>query len=170
MSNRNDAEAHDRLERMMEQYGTDLLRLCTMYLHDPDLARDAVQDTFLKAYRAMERFRGEASEKTYLTTIAMNVCRDMLKSAWSRHRSPVALDQLPEEASELRMPDDTVLSEVMRLPARYREVVLLRYYQDMKLGEIAGALGISMGKVRSRLSSANSILKDKLKEWINDEA
>ena len=170
MSNRNDAENRVRLENLMKQYGTDLLRLCTMHLRDPELARDAVQETFLKVYRAMDQYRGEASEKTYLTSIAMNVCRDMLKSAWFRHRSPVALDQLPEEASDFQMPDDTVLSEVMRLPLKYREVVLLRFYQDLKLGEIAEALGISVGKVRSRLSSASGILREKLKEWVTDEA
>ena len=170
MSNRHDADARVRLEKMMEQYGTDLLRLCAMVLRDPELARDAVQDTFLKAYRAMDRFRGEASDKTYLTAIAMNVCRDTLKSAWFRHRSPVALDQLPEEASDFQMPDDTVLSEVMRLPMKYREVVLLRFYQDLKLGEIAEALGISVGKVRRRLSSAGDILRERLKEWMSDEA
>ena len=157
MSNPHDAEARDRLERMMDQYGADLLRLCAIYLRDPELARDAVQDTFLKAYRAMDRFRGEVSEKTYLTSIAMSVCRDMLKSAWFRHRSPIALDRLPEEAADFQMPDDTVLCEVMRLPVRYREIVLLRYYRGMKLGEIAEALGISLGKVRSRLDSANGI-------------
>ena len=170
MSNRHDADARVRLEKMMEQYGTDLLRLCVMVLRDPELARDAVQDTFLKAYRAMDRFRGEASDKTYLTAIAMNVCRDTLKSAWFRHRSPVALDQLPEEASDFQMPDDTVLSEVMRLPMKYREVVLLRFYQDLKLGAIAEALGISVGKVRRRLSSAGDILRERLKEWMSDEA
>ena len=170
MSNRHDADARVRLEKMMEQYGTDLLRLCTMVLRDPELARDAVQETFLKVYRAMDQYRGDASDKTYLTAIAMNVCRDTLKSAWFRHRSPVALDQLPEEASDFQMPDDTVLSEVMRLPMKYREVVLLRFYQDLKLGEIAEALGISVGKVRRRLSSAGDILRERLKEWMSDEA
>ena len=52
-----------QLEQLMEEYGTQLLRMCTVYLHDCDLAQDAVQETFLKAYRHMSAFRGECSEK-----------------------------------------------------------------------------------------------------------
>lgn len=170
MSFDNNTESVMQLERLMKQYGTDLLRLCAMVLKDAELARDAVQDTFIRAYGAMDKFRGEASEKTYLTAIAMNVCRDYLKSAWSRHKSPVDFDRLPEEASAFTFPDDTVLSEVMSLPRKYREVVLLRFYEDMKLGEIAAALHCSIGRVRTRLNRANSILKEKLKEWYCDEA
>ncbi len=164
-----DPERGMQLERLMKQYGTDLLRLCAMMLKDAELARDAVQDTFIRAYRAMDRYRGEASEKTYLTAIAVNVCRDYLKSAWSRHKSPVDLDRLPEEASAFDFPDDTVLSEVMRLPRSYREVVLLRFYEDMKLSEIAKALHSPIGRVRTRLNRANAILREKLKEWYYDE-
>jgi RNA polymerase sigma-70 factor (ECF subfamily) len=57
----------------------------------------------------------------------------------------------------------------MGLPAKYREVVLLRYYEGLKLKEIAGALRLSDGKVRSRLNRANALLRDRLKEWYYDE-
>ena len=57
----------------------------------------------------------------------------------------------------------------MRLPAKYREVILLRYYEGLKLREIASALRLSLGKVRSRLNRANVILQDRLKEWYQDE-
>ena len=57
----------------------------------------------------------------------------------------------------------------MRLPARYREVILLRYYEGLKLKEVASALQLSDGKVRNRLNKANNILRDRLKEWYYDE-
>ena len=169
MQNGNPLDGRSELGRLMEQYGSSLLRLCALYLKDADLAQDAVQETFLKAYRHLNDFRGESSEKTWLTTIAVNTSRDMLRTAWFRHRSRIDVDSLPERPADFEFPDSTVLTEVMRLPAKYREVVLLRYYGGLKLRETASALRLSPGKVRSRLNRANAILRDRLKEWYYDE-
>ena len=158
------------LERLMEQYGSSLLRMCALYLKDADLAQDAVQETFIRAYRHIEDYRGESSERTWLTAIAINVSRDMLRTAWFRHQSrSTDIDTLPEKPAEFEFPDNTVLTEVMHLPAKYREVVLLRYYEGLKLKEVASALGLSDGRVRSRLNRANELLRDRLKEWYFNE-
>ena len=153
----------------MEQYGSGLLRMSALYLKDADLAQDAVQETFIKAYRHLNDYRGESSEKTWLTSICLNTCRDMLRTAWFRHHSRIDVDSLPERPADFSFPDDTVLTEVTRLPAKYREVILLRYYEGLKLKEVAGALRLSEGKVRSRLKKANDLLRDRLKEWYYDE-
>jgi len=163
------ADSRFEIERLMEQYGNSLLRMSALYLKDTDLAQDAVQETFLKAFRRLQNYRGECSEKTWLTTICINTCRDMLRTAWFRHHSRVDMDSLPEQPADFSFPDNTVLTEVMRLPTKYREVILLRYYQGLKLKETAGALHLSQGKVRSRLNKANEILRDRLKEWYCDE-
>ena len=158
------------IERLMEQYGSSLLRMCALYLKDADLAQDAVQETFIRAYRHLDSYRGESSEKTWLTTIAMNVSRDMLRTAWFRHQSrSTDIDTLPEQPAVFEFPDNTVLTEVTRLPAKYREVILLRYYEGLKLKEVASALGLSDGRVRSRLNKANELLRDVLKEWYYNE-
>ena len=153
----------------MEQYGSGLLRMSALYLKDIYLAEDAVQETFIKAYRHLNDYRGESSEKTWLTAICANTCRDMLNTAWFRHLSRTPLESLPESPADFAFPHGTVLAEVMRLPAKYREVVLLRYYEGLKLKEVAGALGLSEGRVRSRLNRANDMLRDRLKEWYYDE-
>ena len=153
----------------MEQYGSSLLRMSALYLKNADLAQDAVQETFIKAYRHLNDYRGESSEKTWLTTICLNTCRDILRTAWFRNQSRIDPDALPERPVDFAFPDNTVLTEVMRLPAKYREVVLLRYYEGLKLKEVASALRLSEGKVRSRLKKANDILRDRLKEWYYDE-
>jgi len=163
-------ERRETLARLMEQYGSRLLRLCALYLRDAALAQDAVQETFLKAYRHYDQYRGEASEVTWLSRIAVNQCRDALRSPWHRHvnrRTPV--DSLPEGASAFAFPDDTVLTAVMALPEKYRQAVLLRYYQGLKLTQIASVLGVSEGAVRKRLHRANGILRERLKEWYYDE-
>ena len=162
-------DSRPEIGRLMEQYGSSLLRMSVLYLKSVDLAQDAVQETFIKAYRYFNEYRGESSEKTWLITICVNTCRDMLRSAWFRHQSRIDLDSLPERPSDFVFPDDTVLTEVMRLPARYREVILLRYYEGLKLKEVASALQLSDGKVRNRLNKANNILRDRLKEWYYDE-
>ena len=162
--------SRSELERLMDQYGSSLLRMCALYLKDADLAQDAVQETFIRAYRHLNDYRGESSEKTWLTTIAMNVSRDMLRTAWFRHQSrSTDIDTLPEQPAVFEFPDNTVLTEVMRLPAKYREVILLRYYEGLKLKEVASALGLSDGRVRSRLNKANELLRDRLKEWYYNE-
>lgn len=160
----------EKLERLMAQYGTALIRMCAVYLRDADLAQDAAQDTFIKAYRNMDTFRGECSEKSWLMGIAIHICRDYQRSAWFRHTDRrMEPDKLPEIPVPAVIPDHTVLTEVNRLPKRYREVILLRYYQGMKLKETADALKCSRSTVKQRLRKANTILRNRLKEWYYDE-
>ena len=164
-----DADSREEIARLMEKYGSSLLRMSALYLKDAFLAQDAVQETFLKAYRHAGDFRSESSEKTWLTSICINTCRDMLKSAYFRHNSRIDMDLLSEKPAEFCFPDNTVISEVMSLPPKYREVVLLRYYEQMKIKEVASALKLSVGKTRTRLNKANEILRGRLKEWYEDE-
>ena len=79
------------------------------------------------------------------------------------------LDSLPEPAANDEISDDTVIREVMRLPQRLRKVVLLRYYQDLKIRETAEALNISEEAVKARLRRANEKLRQRLEGWYDDE-
>ena len=163
-------EQREQLEQLMEEYGTQLLRMCAVYLHDDNLAQDAVQDTFMKVYRYLPTFRGECSMKSWLMGIAINTCRDYHRTAWFRHiDSRVDTETLPETPAPDAFADHTVLAEVNRLPKRYREVILLRYYQGMKVKETADALKLSSSAVKQRIKRANAILHDRLKEWYYDE-
>ena len=91
------------IEEMIARYGDDILRLCLLYLGDRQLAEDAFQETFVKAWKGRDAFRGESSEKTWLSRIAVNTCRDMLRSGWFRlmkRSEPVeALFDLPRRRS-----------------------------------------------------------------------
>ena len=156
------------LERMIDQYGDSLLRVCLLYLKDYGLAEDAVQETFLRAYRSWDKFEGRSSEKTWLTAIAINVCRTMLRSPWQRRNAgEEALAQLKAEDPDL--PDPTVARAVMRLPKDQRIAVILFYLQEMKIREIAQALEIPQATVSSRLNRARKKLRSELKEWYFDE-
>ena len=152
------------LFQMVNQYQGLLLRMCYIYLRDMELAKDATQDTFLKAYRSLGSFRGECSEKTWLIQIAMNTCRDMQRSAWFRHNDRrITPEDLPQA---IRLPDDDndldVMCDVMKLPPKLKEVVMLYYWQNMNVNEIAHTLGITHSTVSTRLKCAREKLYDVL--------
>lgn len=170
MDSREDRDAW--LEGAMEQYEESLLRMCFACLNDAALAEDAVQETFLKAYRALNRFRGDAEEKTWLLRIAINTCRDLRRSAWFRHVDrKVTLDGLGEPASaqEWSEWDDTLTRAVMGLRPKYREAVLLCCYQGLTGQEAASVLKISRSAVMNRLRQAKAILRKELEVWYHGE-
>lgn len=158
------------LERWMKEYGNDLLRLCFLTLSDYALAEDALQEAFLKAFQSHDRFKGDSSEKTWLTRIALNCCHDLRRKAWwKRIDLDVELDRIPDTSDPFSKADDTVTREVLRLPPKYREPILLFYFQDFSTQEVAGILGISQATALTRLRRARLRLKDALKEWYTDE-
>ncbi len=156
---------NEEFRLLVEEHQTPLLRLCFLYLHDAQLAEDAVQETFLKALRGWADFRGEASRKTWLTRIAIRTCCDMRRTFWFRHMDRrVTPDCLPEPIAPVDENDQSLTLAVMRLPRKLREAVLLYYYQEMPVKEVAAALGISQPSVSDRLRRAREKLKDDLKE------
>lgn len=159
-----------RLIQLVNQYQGLLLRMCFISLRDMELAKDATQDTFLKAYRSLDAFRGECSEKTWLLRIAVNTCRDMQRSAWFRHHDRrITPEDLPQA---IRPPDDDddldVLCHVMRLPPKLKEAVLLYYWQNMNVNEIAQTLGVTHSTVSARLKRAREKLHDVLERRLGD--
>lgn len=154
------------LENAMNQWEAPLLRVCFAYLGDRALAEDAVQETFLKAWKNYSRFRGGSDEKTWLMRIAINTCKDVRKSAWFRHTDrSAALDALPPGSVPFTDGDDTVTRAVMALPEKLKQAALLRWFQDLSLDETAKALRLPRSTVYHRLQKAQSLLKDALEEW-----
>ena len=150
---------------LVSSHQTSLLRMCYLNLHDTGLAEDAVQETFVKAYRALPGFRGECSMKTWLMRIAINTCRDMQRGSWLKHISrTVSLDQLAEPSESFSEDALAVNIEIARLPVKLRETVLLYYYQNMKIEEIADILGIAVSSASERLKRAKEKLRYALKE------
>lgn len=148
------------LERLVLQYQQPLLRTCFLYLRDRTLAEDAVQETFLKAYRSLASFRGECSEKTWLMKIAMNTCCDLRRAHRLRSIDPRRIPELLPQAAEPFAPaEEELVTQVIQLPRKLREVILLYYYQDMTVTEIAVSLGISQSSVSGRLKRARGKLR-----------
>lgn len=159
-----DSSRDQVLIRMVEQYQGMLLRMCYVYLRDMELAKDVTQETFLKAYRALDSFRGDCSEKSWLIRIAINTCRDVKRSAWFRHVDRrITPENLPQAVS---MPQDEeeldVMCEIMKLPPKLKEVIMLYYWQEMNVQEIAQSLEVAQSTVSNRLKRARKKIRDVL--------
>ena len=140
-----------------------------MLLRDIQLAEDATQETFLKAYRSMDSFRAESSEKTWLMRIAVNTCKNMRRSAWLRFVDRrVSLDQLPEPAAPPALEHRMLTQAILCLPRKEMEAVLLYYDQGMQVQEIAMALGVSAPAISKRLKKARELLRCELEGGRND--
>ena len=161
---RTDQDKEQELLQLMAEHKTSLMRIAYMYLED------AVQDTFIKAYTHMDRFRDESSKKTWLTRIIINTCKDVRKSAWFRNRArTTTLDAVPDQGKADTYSDDTVLQAVMNLSEKDKQVILLRFYQEMTVPEIAKVLRIPVATATSRLNRAKAHLRESLKGWYFDE-
>ncbi len=158
------------LERLMNTYGTCLLRMSYIYLKDSALAEDAVQETFIKAYKHISNISKLNNEKAWLIRIAINTCKDIRRKTWfkmvDRNKNIDDLNLYSNYKTEF---DDTVTSSVMALGAKYREVILLYYYQGMSIREISEVTGINESTINSRLNRARKQLEGHLEGWYFNE-
>ncbi len=157
-----ETETFDRLYR---QYATDVLRVCYFYLGDRQKAEDVCQDVFVKLITTHPVLQPD-KEKAWLLKVALNRCRDLWRSAWVKRvvlGSPVfELIPAPDEFSR-REDEEQVMRAVNALPADFKEVVLLHYYQGFGIEEISEMLNVPMGTVSSRLSRARKKMEAQLK-------
>ena len=158
------------LEQLMEEYGTELLRLCYLYFKDYQLAEDAVQETFIKVFTKFHTFKGDSSMKTWITRIAINVCKDFIRKR-SYRELPRDFDlytaadhDAPEPESAIIDTDENIalLNAVCALSDIYRETVLLYYYSGFNTREIAKILHIGETTVCVRLKRARDLLRGEL--------
>lgn len=169
-------------EQLVGEHEREVFGLARRMLGDHEEALDATQETFLRAFRGLPSFRGQASLRTWLYGITLNVCRNRLTSAHARSRKitqPLVLvDEtgaqqpvpVPDTAPD---PEQTAYGRELRsalehalaaLSFEHREIVLLRDVQGLDYGEIAAVLGCALGTVKSRLGRARGALREALKE------
>ncbi len=157
------------MEDLIEQFGTMVLRQAFLYLKDRQKAEDACQEVFLRMFRKQPFLPDDQSRKAYLLRVTINVCKDMLKSAWHRRTTALAdgyeapwTGQTPE-ASALESERKAQLWEaVLSLPLIYKDVILLFYYHDYSTAQIAKILKVPEVTVRTRLMRARQRLSAKL--------
>lgn len=162
------------VERFVQTYQQDLYRLALSILDDSSEAEDATQDTLLAALRAFDSFHGASSLKTWLYSITVNLCRTRLQQRKRRERLTEILGgilrihsarpPLVEEGAIQKESDEILWRAIHSLNEKYRILLVLRYYHDLPIAEIATILQIPEGTVHSRLNTARRQLHDVLKE------
>ena len=160
-----------RLEGWVRLYGSDLLRLCWSMLGSRDLAEDAVQEAFVKAWRGMNRFenRSGCETKAWLCRIAINVCHDTARTAWwKRRKQHLSIDELPPALTPVSDDSRELFRMVMDLPKQLREALVLHALEGLTMNETAAALGISRPTLRKRLKKACELLRMEWTEGVDD--
>ncbi|MGY4795917.1 sigma-70 family RNA polymerase sigma factor [Lysinibacillus fusiformis] len=160
------------LEKLMIDYGNELVRLAFSYVKDAEIAKDMVQNTFIKCYKSLDSFRFDAQIKTWLYRITINECKDYLKS-WNYKMVHVKSFINETAKSILPSTEKTVLDKynneeikdtIFSLPKVYWEVVYLYYYDSLTTDEIANVLDVSVNTVKTRLRRAKQRLESMIKE------
>jgi RNA polymerase sigma-70 factor (ECF subfamily) len=157
------------MDTLCATYRSRIYRYALLSLRDPDLAESVTQDCFLRAYKARSDFRGDCSVATWLTRIATNLVRDTTRSRkfqfWKVASSSAV--EVGAMADRLRSPGVSaeaamvareqvlqVWETVEALSDKQRSVFILRFVEEMELSEIAAALGLHVGTVKSHLHRA----------------
>ena len=157
--------------QLYELYATDVLRMCYFYLADRQKAEDVVQDVFVRLMTTNPPLQ-PGKEKSWLLKVAMNRCRDLWRGAWLKRvvlgGPTFELIPAPDEFSQIGDRQE-MMSAINKLPAMFKEVILLHYYQGLGIAEIAQMLNLPEGTISSRLSRARSKLGAILKEEATGE-
>lgn len=154
------AEASQRAERYLNEYGNSILRLAYSYVHSMDDAEDILQETLIRVLEANPSFENSAHEKAYLLRTASNLAKNHLSYS-KLHETDELNDEL---AAEEREDLSFVWDAVKRLPEPSREVLHLFYYEGYATADIARILQRKESTIRSDLKRARERLKLLLKE------
>jgi len=168
---------------LVEKYQHKLIKLITRYVHDHSEAMDVAQEAFIKAYRAMPKFRGDSSFYTWLYRIGINTAKNHLVSQGRRppdsdidasdaerygvesrlkdHESPEAMARRDEVQS-------VVTDAIEELPEDLRTAITLRELEGLSYEEIAQAMDCPIGTVRSRIFRAREFIENRLQPLMSD--
>lgn len=172
-SQQGDVEAFGELVSIYEKQ---VYTVAYRFMGNPEDASDLTQEAFVRAFRAISRFRGEASFKTWIYHIVANVCRDELrkrkKQAVVSLDAPIVTDDgyiareqedwslAPERVYDSIELQETIQQLLNQLIPEYRQVLVLREIQGFTYEEIANILECSLGTVKSRINRARKALRD----------
>jgi RNA polymerase sigma-70 factor (ECF subfamily) len=175
-----DKQAFDLL---VAKYQRRLMRLLSRIVHDPAEAEDVVQETFIKAYRALRHFRGDSAFYTWLYRIGINTAKNFL--ATQGRRTPTSTDADSEQAEafndgehlrDINTPESmlaskqiaqTVNAAMDALPVDLRTAIALREIEGLSYEEISDIMACPIGTVRSRIFRAREVIAEKLKPLLD---
>lgn len=154
---------------LVARYQDRIYRFLSRLMRSQDDARDLTQETFLRVYQGLARWRPDAAFSTWLFRIARNLAFDMLRRA--RHTEFVELEDGadivdpgcgPDTALEIAQRYCMLATALAQLPVDHREILLLREIEEMSYDDIATVLDLTLGTVKSRIARARAALLDKM--------
>ena len=160
-------KSEEEAGRAVEQYADLVRRICMIHLKNYEDSEDIFQTVFLKYVLRSEPFDSQEHEKAWIIRVTVNACRDLLKSFF-RSRT-VSLDQLIERPQDMPEDHSDILEAVLELPARFRDVVYLHYYEGYTAPEIGRILKKNPNTVYTLLARARQLLKTRLEGVSEDE-
>ncbi|PGB02311.1 sigma-70 family RNA polymerase sigma factor [Bacillus toyonensis] len=165
-------DKEDLIDEIMNKYGQEVLQLVYSYVNNKEVAEDLTQDIFVKCYKSLHTYKGNSNLKTWLWRIAINHCKDYIKS-WYNKKVIVTEGEFTYIGSQKESVEQTVIqnaedrrlaSAVMNLPIKYREVICLFYYEELSIKEIAIVIEVKENTIKTRLKKAKELLKKGLEE------
>lgn len=168
---------------LVAKYQRRLMRLVSRIVHDPAEAEDVVQETFIKAYRAIRHFRGDSAFYTWLYRIGINTAKNFLAS--QSRRTPTSTESDAEQAEsfdsgeqlrDINTPESVLASQQIArtvnaamdaLPLDLRTAIVLREIEGLSYEEIADIMACPIGTVRSRIFRARDVIAEKLKPLLD---
>ncbi len=154
----------NEMDQLMNEHSSYLVRIAYLYVKDWSAAEDVVQEVFITYFRKSDQFRNEASLKTYLTKMTANRAKDYLRS-W-KHKKDVVFETIfaTSKSTEQQLLEEEQLASLetnlFKLPLKYREPLLLYYYDEQSIAEIAEFLQLNENTVKTRLRRAKLQLKE----------
>nr|WP_018130722.1 sigma-70 family RNA polymerase sigma factor [Effusibacillus pohliae] len=156
------------LSDWIHEHSQMVLRTAFYFVKDQMVAEDIAQEVFLRVYKKMEEYRGESSVATWLYRVTVNTCKDYLRS-WNYRKlvfSQTFLEwktgESPEQEVIRKLNENELVRKVMALPVKYREVIVLHYFEQLKSREIAELLRLKESTVRVRIKRGIDKLKEEL--------
>jgi RNA polymerase sigma-70 factor (ECF subfamily) len=173
------------IDRLVQEYQPQLFRLALSILDDGSQngsadAQEVTQDALLAGLRSLDSYRGEARLSTWLYSITVNLCRNHIRARNRRERVRNLFERLttpiedapsqPEDAIIRKQADSNLFNIVQSLNEKHRLPIILRYYHDCSVAEIAQILDIPEGTVHSRLNTARKKMRNCLESEKNKES
>lgn len=152
--------SEQEVNRAIERHADTVRRLCMIHLKNYADTEDIFQTVFLKYVLSSVSFENEEHERAWFIRVTINACKDLLKNFFCSHT--VSIDEVLEQPVEIQEDNREVLEAVLSLPARYRDVVYLYYYEEYTAPEIGKILGKNVNTIYTLLNRAKKILRKKL--------
>lgn len=159
------------IDEIMNKYGQEILQLVYSYVNNKEVAEDLTQDIFVKCYKSLHTYKGKSKLRTWLWRIAINHCKDYIKSWYNKkvivteNESYTGVQKESVEQTVIQNDEDHRLaSAVMNLPIKYREVIYLFYFEELPIKDIAMVIEVKENTIKTRLKRAKELLKKGLEE------